>query len=521
MSKDKATIDEKAELIEAPIYISSITNLPVQENNGVKPSDMKPLKVKDGIKASEITPTTKTTSTVFAKAMTWGKGLARFKIHRGENMSETASIDPLTWKDINTMKWWPGILAIIISYSIAPVISVLFFNVVGWKEYAIHESRWWQCGVYCAVIWLTSLEAFGIQCIQFKVRSKSEYKDFVPSKAKLFFVCIFSDLVAFTTWTLLYIVNGYKLLLPLVQSYTISNAGIIGTAVLQNKFLVPEKISFKKDIFLLCLLGLYTTSIVLFFSLCCMLVYVYSSGFKVCLVFFLMSRAFSDMLIRWMTSYTNSNFLEYIFTTISALSHNIFLYHSLSYDWPSSYSGIIFAAFLNSGVLIYYYVFMTCPAELHMGFQNQKTALRALWSRHKPEFPVMTNEEQRDALNLRSQFVYMVILDMASKLILPWWLPLQLTLIMFHTTANTSIVTFGLDTSWESFIHRFYIALIMNALDIINMAVLTYFICLKYPLYDPFRILSLIFEKFGFLTISGLMLILISTICLLIIDCLG
>jgi len=112
-----------------------------------------------------------------------------------------------------------------------------------------------------------------------------------------------------------------------------------------------------------------------------------------------------------------------------------------------------------------------------------------------------------------------VILDMASQLILPWWLPLQLALIIFKTPARNSINTLGFETSWESFIHRFKTALILNGIDIVNMTALAFFIRRKYPRFDPMRILHLIFEKFGFFPISGIMFILISIICFFIKDC--
>jgi len=225
------------------------------------------------------------------------------------------------------------------------------------------------------------------------------------------------------------------------------------------------------------------------------------------------------MMMRTVVSFTNSRFLDPIFIHISALCNNIFFIYSLAYNGPSSYGGIVFAGFLNSGTMFYYYLLLTSPLELQLGIENQKIALAAWWKKRKPEFPNMTNDERKDALTLRSKMVYMVILDMASQLILPWWLPLQLALILFRTPANTSIVTLDFETSWASFIHRFNTALILNALDIINMASLTYFIRRKFPLYNPFRILHLIFEQFGFLPISGIMFILISIICFFIKDC--
>jgi len=259
--------------------------------------------------------------------------------------------------------------------------------------------------------------------------------------------------------------------------------------------------------------------IALFLSLGCMLGYIYSSGFTVCLIFFPISRVVVDGLMRLMISFTNSEFLEPLFIHISALCNNIFFIYSLAYNGPSSYGGIVFAGFMNSGTMFYYYLLITSPVELQLSLENQKIALRAWWSGSKPDFPELSTEERKDAQTLRSKMVYLVILDMASQLVLPWWLPLQLALIMFRTPANTSMVTLGFDTNWGSFIHRFNTALILNGLDIINMSALTYFIRRKFPTYDPFRILHMIFEQFGLLPISGIMFILISIICFFISDC--
>jgi len=500
MSKDKITIDEHADFIDKAPYLSSTTNL-LQEEDDAMHSE------------------TENTRTTVMGAMTFAKSVARFKIRRGESISGTATIDPLTWKDINSMKWWPGILAIVTSYAISPCITSLFFIGIGWKEYAVHSSRWWQCGVYCSALWLTVIQLFGLQTIQIKVRSAAEYRTFMPSFVKGFILYIFSALFAFMVWAVCWVGAGYKLIHPLGHSYAVAIGGVCGTSVLQTYFFVPEKISFKKDIFFLCLLGQVMVPVALLVSLFCMVGYIYSHGYTVCLIFFPIARLFVDMLMRTMISFTNSQFLEPIFIHISALCNNIFFIYSLAYNGPSSYGGIVFAGFLNSGTMFYYYLLLTSPLELQLGVANQKIALTAWWKRQKAEFPIMTNDERKNALNLRSKLVFLVILDMASQLILPWWLPLQLALIMFKTPANTSMVTLGFDTTWPSFIHRFNTALILNGLDIVNMAALTYFIRQKYPLYNPFRILHLIFEQFGFLPIAGIMYILISIICFFITDC--
>lgn len=505
MTKDKTTIDENAEFIEPPSYPSSTTNLLVGEQENAK--------------SSEMNPVTRKTVMVFGEAMTFAKSVARFKIHRGESISGTAKIDPLTWKDINTMKWWPGLLAIVTSYAIAPCITSLFFIGIDWKQYATNPSRWWQCGVYCSALWLTSIQLFGLQCIQIKVRSSVQYKNFTPSLSIAFFLYLSSALFAFMIWAVCWIGYGRKLIHPLGQSYAVALGGILGTAIFQTKFLVPEDITFKKDIFFLCLLGQALVPIALFLSLGCMLGFIYSNYSEFCLIFFPISRVVVDMLMRLMISFTNTEFLEPIFIHISALCNNIFFIYSIAHKGPSSYSGIVIAGVLNSTTMYYYYLLITSPVELQLGLDNQKTALMAWWKRTKPEFPVMSTDERKFAMNLRSKMVYLVILDMASQLILPWWLPLQLALIMFRTPANTSMVTLGFDTSWGSFIHRFNTALILNGLDIINMSGLTYFIRRKFPLFHPFRILHMIFEQFGLLPISGIMFILISIICFFISDC--
>jgi len=238
-----------------------------------------------------------------------------------------------------------------------------------------------------------------------------------------------------------------------------------------------------------------------------------------CLAFFGIGRVVVDAMMRKMTSFTNSEFLEVIFIHISSLCNNIFFIYSLSYKGAKSYGAIIFAGCMNIGLMIYYYFLITSPLEFQLGLDNMKETLRAYYYQREPEYPMMTQDERLRAMDLRSKAVYMVILDMASQLILPWWLPLQLALIMFNTPAGSSIETLGFSTTPESFTHRFNTALILNGLDIINMCTLTYFIRRKYPLYDPLRILTMIFEKFGLLPIAGIMFILISIICFFIKDC--
>merc|ERR550534_2343368 len=259
----------------------------------------------------------------------------------------------------------------------------------------------------------------------------------------------------------------------------------------------------------------------LFVSLFCLLGYIYSDGHWAVLGFFPISRVLVDALMRKMISYTNSGFLEAIFIHISALTNNIFFIYSLSFKAGGTKAalGIIIAGVFQTGNMIYYYVLITSELELQLGFENIKIGLEARWNRVKPEYPVMTENEKKLATDLRSKLIYVVILDMASQLILPWWLPLQLALIIFRTPARNSINTLGFETSWASFMHRFKTALILNSIDIVNMTALSLFIRRKYPRFDPFRILHLIFEKFGFFPISGIMFILISIICFFIKDC--
>lgn len=287
----------------------------------------------------------------------------------------------------------------------------------------------------------------------------------------------------------------------------------------QTKFLVPKTITVKKDILFLILLGGALIPVALFISLGCLLGFVYAGANSIFLMFFVISRFLVDFMMRKMTSFTNSDFLEVIFVHISSLCNNIFFIYSLSFNGPKSYGGIVFAGCMNITLMMYYYLLITSPLEFQLGWDNQKATFQAWWDRRKPVYPEMTADERVRAMDLRSKTVYMVILDMASQLILPWWLPLQLALIFFYTPANTSIETLGFQTDQKSFTHRFNTALILNGLDIVNICTLTYFIRRKYPLYDPLRILTMIFEKFGFLPLAGIMFILISIICFFITDC--
>merc|ERR1719447_595335 len=111
--KDKTSIDASAEFIDPPNYPTSTTNLLVGE--------------KENGNQSEMNTKTRKTMMVFGEAITFARSVAKFKIRRGESISGTATVDPLNWKDIHTMKWWPGILAILTSYLIAPAITSLFF----------------------------------------------------------------------------------------------------------------------------------------------------------------------------------------------------------------------------------------------------------------------------------------------------------------------------------------------------------------------------------------------------------
>jgi len=174
---------------------------------------------------------------------------------------------------------------------------------------------------------------------------------------------------------------------------------------------------------------------------------------------------------------------------------------------------------MSSGLMLYYYIVLTMPLECQLGMANIKEKLMAMKEGRDAVYPLMTLADKSKATKLRAKLIYMVILDMASQLILPWWLPLQLALILFYTPARNSIVLLGFSVTPESFAHRYNTALILNALDVINMIVLTYFIRRKYPLFHPLRILHMMFEKFGLLPIAGIMFILISIICFFIKDC--
>jgi len=455
-------------------------------------------------------------------AITFVKSVNRFTLRRKQSISGTETIDPLVWPEIGEMKWWPGILAIVTSYAIAPALTSVFFIGIGWKEYATNPSRWWQCGVYCSALWLTAIQAFGFLAIQLKVRAHIDYPMFKPSKKRALILYLFSALFAFLIWTVCYISNGNELVHPLVQSYSVAFAGIFGTALLQIKFLVPKEIDNKKDIFCLVLMGGAMIPVALLVSLFCLLLFEYAGGHTLCLGVFLVARVMVDMLMRKMISYTKSGFMEAIFIHISALANNIFFIYSLSYN-PSGETGlswtILAAATIQVGNMLYYFCLITSELEMQLGFENIKIGLEARWNRVKPDYPIMTEDQKKLATDLRSKLIYVVILDMASQLILPWWLPLQLALIIFKTPANNSINTLGFETSWASFIHRFKTALILNSIDIVNLSALTFFIRRKYPRFDPMRILHLIFEKFGFFPISGIMFILISIICFFITDC--
>jgi len=132
-------------------------------------------------------------------ALTVAKAVRKFKTKR-KSIAGTATIDPLTWKEIPKMIWWPGILAIVTSYAIAPLITSLFFIGIGWQEYAIHKSRWWQCGVYCSALWLTSIQIFGFYCVQIKVRSQPGYDTYHPPKLKAILLYLSSAIFAFMVW---------------------------------------------------------------------------------------------------------------------------------------------------------------------------------------------------------------------------------------------------------------------------------------------------------------------------------
>jgi len=133
----------------------------------------------------------------------------------------------------------------------------------------------------------------------------------------------------------------------------------------------------KKDIFFLILLGGALTPTALFISLGSLIAFIFSGGSSFCLVVFPISRIIVDMMMKKMTSFTNSDFLESIFIHISSLCNNIFFIYSLSFNGPKSYGGIIFAGCLNSGLMVYYYLLITSPLEFHVGWENQKATLQA------------------------------------------------------------------------------------------------------------------------------------------------
>jgi len=455
---------------------------------------------------------------MMSTALMFASSVSKFKMGRQRSISGTAIIDPLTWSEISTFKWWPGILGIITSYAIAPCITSLFFIGIGWKDMRIYPERWWQCGVYCSALWLTVIQVFGFYLIQIKVRTHNNYANFVPSFWKTLILYISSAIFAMMIWMFCYYANNNSLIHPLGNSYAVAFAGIFGTSVFQTKFLVPKEIP-AKDIFCLQLFGLAMVPVALLPSLGCIVLYIYGGAHVLMLGVFPISRTLVDMLMRQTTRYTNSGFLECIFIHISALCNNIFLIYTISYKGASSYEGIVFAGLMNGGVMVYYYFVITLPLECQMGMEALKETFEAWLQKREPEYPPLTISDITLATKLRSKLIYMVILDMASQLILPWWLPLQLALIMFYTPANTSMVTLGFAVTPESFSHRYNTAMILNGLDIFNMGVLTYFIRRKYPLFDPLRILHMMFEKFGLLPVAGIIYILISIICFFIWDC--
>merc|ERR550534_3458897 len=75
------------------------------------------------------------------------KAVASIYYSEGNQIPGIGTIDPLalTELELRTIKWWPGILATVFSFNIPSVITVLFFIVFGWREYALNPSRWWQC----------------------------------------------------------------------------------------------------------------------------------------------------------------------------------------------------------------------------------------------------------------------------------------------------------------------------------------------------------------------------------------
>jgi len=110
----------------------------------------------DQVELDEVPPKFKlersftTKQRMFEGAMTLATAVAKFK--RRKSIPGTATIDPLTWNDISKMHWWPGLFAIVTSYALAPLLTSLFFIGIGWQDYFIHKSRWWQCGVYCSAL---------------------------------------------------------------------------------------------------------------------------------------------------------------------------------------------------------------------------------------------------------------------------------------------------------------------------------------------------------------------------------
>jgi len=449
------------------------------------------------------------------------KTVASIYCSEGNQMSGTGTSDPLalTELELQTMKWWPGILAIVTSFVIPSLINTLFFIIFDWREYAKNPSRWWQCGVFCAALWLGFVQAFAYHLLQIKVRSIKDYESFTIPAKKAFVIYAVSALISFVVWTICW--AAYGKVIPFWSTSFISSTGIISTAVYYTKFNVPENIECVKNIFWLLLLGPTMGSIALGFSMIYLTIFIISRGFTPLFVLYPMIGSGINALTRKLITFTKCNFLEPVLVFIFSMFINIFFIHSISWKGPPSYDGVIAAGLMNTWLTIYYYLSITAPMEYQMlGWQDKITALSACCCcTYNYDFPAMTSDERILAAGARSQLVYLMNLDMASKIIIPWWLPLQLALILFHTPANTSINTLGFSYTMESFTHRFNIALMLNAVDIVNYATITILIRRKYPLYDPFRVLHSIFEKFGFLPASGIMFVLMSIMCMLIAEC--
>jgi len=428
-------------------------------------------------------------------------------------------VPPILQLEHHEMKWWPGILALVTSFVIPTLINALFFIVFNWREYAMNPERWWQCGVFCAVLWLGFIQAFAYSLLQIKIRSIKDYESFTIPAIKAFVIYAVSASLSFVVWTICW--AAYGKVIPFWSAYFISMTGLALTAVCYTKFIVPENIECVKNIFWLLLLAPSMGSIAICFSWIYLKIFNISRGFTPLFVLYPMIGSGIDALTRKLISFTKSNFLEPVLVFLISMYINIFFIHSISLKGPPSYDGVIVAGMLNTSLMVYYYLSITAqPVYLLLGWQDKIAALRkCCCCTYNYEFPAMTSDERILAGDTRSQLVYLMNIDMASKIIIPWWLPLQLALIMFHTPANTSISTLGYSYTMESFNHRFNIALMLNAVDIVNYVTLTVLIRRKYPLYDPFRILHLIFEKFGFLPAAGIMLVLVSIIGMLTAEC--